>query len=281
MNRQQFIEYIKSPEKLNAASVIQLEKLIQEYPYCQTADVLFTINLYKENHFKFNDQLKLVSAYACDRKLLKGLINTIRTLDQSDATASKTPSDYLSKPREHASTELSNTNLDSLVNLLKDEVQIIKSRPSKKISTAEHNKLNKLADQLEVLLSDLDDPKPIEPKTQQSALTILSEYNMDHLEDLVVDDKNQLPENDLIDKFLENEPQIDNEVKSTFFDPLDNARKSLIDNESVVSETLAEIYYKQGNLSKAIKIYKKLSLFNPEKSTFFAAQIEKIRKEIK
>ena len=281
MNRQQFIDYIKFPDKLNANSAIQLEKLVQEYPYCQTVDILFTLNLYKKNHFKLNDQLKLASAYACDRKVLKELVNAVRTLGQTNATISTAPSDFKPQNRETRSFDVSDNNLTTLVDLLKNEVLAIKSRPSKKISTSEHSKLNKLADHLEELLLELDDPNAIKPQALQPVTSILGEYNMDHLEELVVDDKNQLQNNDLIDKFLEVEPKIEAVPKTGFFDPIDHARQSLIDNESVVSETLAEIYYQQGNLAKAIKIYKKLSLVNPEKSSFFAAQIEKIQKEIK
>ena len=48
------------------------------------------------------------------------------------------------------------------------------------------------------------------------------------------------------------------------------------DDDDLVSEELAEIYAKQGLNSEAIEIYRKLSLLNPKKSAYFAAQIEKL-----
>ena len=81
---------------------------------------------------------------------------------------------------------------------------------------------------------------------------------------------------DLIEKFIRDEPRISVQ-KATFFNPSDQAIKSNTDDDEIVSETLAILYYNQGNISKAIRIYEKLSLIYPEKSSIFAARIKEMK----
>lgn len=52
-----------------------------------------------------------------------------------------------------------------------------------------------------------------------------------------------------------------------------------LDEKEVVTETMAEVWEKQGNREKAIGIYSKLSLQDPSKSAYFAAKIEELKKK--
>ena len=50
-----------------------------------------------------------------------------------------------------------------------------------------------------------------------------------------------------------------------------------IDESEVVTEAMAEVWIKQGNKEKAIEIYHKLSLLNPDKSAYFASLAEQLK----
>ena len=56
---------------------------------------------------------------------------------------------------------------------------------------------------------------------------------------------------------------------------------ALDDDDELVSAELAEIYLSQGLRERAVAIYRKLSLLNPEKSIYFAELIGKIENNIK
>lgn len=51
-----------------------------------------------------------------------------------------------------------------------------------------------------------------------------------------------------------------------------------IEDRDVITEAMADVWIKQGNIEKAIAIYHKLSLLNPSKSPYFATIIEQLKK---
>jgi tetratricopeptide (TPR) repeat protein len=83
---------------------------------------------------------------------------------------------------------------------------------------------------------------------------------------------------DLLDKFLKNKP-LPSRPKQEFYSPEKAGKRSDTLSNQIVTETLANIYYKQGNFSKAIEAYQQLQLKFPEKLSYFANLIEKIKKE--
>ena len=80
---------------------------------------------------------------------------------------------------------------------------------------------------------------------------------------------------DLIDEFIKNSPKIE------FSKEEESDNKITVDTkikDELITETLAKIYVTQKKFNKAIKAYDILSLKYPKKSSFFADQINYIKK---
>ncbi len=85
----------------------------------------------------------------------------------------------------------------------------------------------------------------------------------------------------LIDKFLSTEtdtlvrkPFMDNQVLPEI--ARDILGKSTSENDEMITETLANIYFQQKKYERALHAYQKLSLKYPEKSSYFASRIKEI-----
>ncbi len=115
---------------------------------------------------------------------------------------------------------------------------------------------------------------PIEKELTSAGIGLDSEQRKEVVVELKTRDLNQL-----IDRFIKSDPKIV-PSKTEFYSPVTQAKKSITENEDVVSETLAKIYHQQGNFLKARSSYQKLSLLYPEKLAYFAALISELDKTI-
>ena len=82
----------------------------------------------------------------------------------------------------------------------------------------------------------------------------------------------------LVNDFVNEKKNINYINKELFSNPGVTLENSLIENDEIITPTLAKVYLEQGHLEKAILAYKKLSLKYPEKNSFFANQIKLITK---
>ena len=88
-------------------------------------------------------------------------------------------------------------------------------------------------------------------------------------------------QSELIDRFIIANPRIEPRREKSDAPIVDISTPFVEEKGVFVSETLARIYVNQGYYSRAIDIYEKLSLKFPEKSSYFASQIEKVKELLK
>ena len=282
MDAQEFITYLEEPGKLGKESLDEIQHLSNEFPYCQSLRILHLLNLHLTDQLMFSEHLKTTAAYIADRKRLKELIAGLNREEE-----------MLSKEQGTRDEEQGTRNKEQGT---RDEAQENKEQGTRDLGlgTEEHG-----VGREEVVIDHIDsrDPEPPqEPavtmvdQDEEARLLKLKKILEDRLNEIQKEKEEaerallereaaekQLTKEEIIDRFIEEEPSI-SRPKSDFFDPVKNAKKSQQDTDGIVSETLANIHLKQGNTEKAIEIYRKLSLKFPEKSSYFAARIEKLKR---
>lgn len=140
MQRSQFLSLVESPQQRNDLQTDAIKVLVNEFPYCQTLQLLYVKQLHLNNHFSFNQQLKIASVYAGDRVKLYGLIhNPVETT----AELVNNVADLKTNESEHTEIEIASIKLDSIEssndtadNVLADEkLPIVNEEPELVIAT--------------------------------------------------------------------------------------------------------------------------------------------------
>ncbi|HYH13888.1 MAG TPA: hypothetical protein VD794_01625 [Flavisolibacter sp.] len=65
-----------------------------------------------------------------------------------------------------------------------------------------------------------------------------------------------------------------NQIQGPADKQVENMAAHSVQSTEIITEAMAEVWLHQGNKAKATEIYRKLSLLNPSKSSYFAAKIE-------
>ena len=197
---------IQNPYIIDKDESIYISNILENFPYFQTAHILYSKALQNTKSIRFKSQLKKAAIYSGDRNLLFDIISQQEDLNISKAT-------------------------------IKDKL----------INEEKKAELHSFLDWISIIQT-----KKIERSKKQNS-------------------------DEIINIFLEKKPKIKNN-KQRFFNASENAKKSIVENNDIITETLAKVYTKQEHFEKAILAYQKLSLKYPQKSSYFADQIKVIKK---
>lgn len=249
MNRSDFLKLMDNPSLADRQTMSELNGLIDIFPYFQGAYMLFLKSMYDNADVGFNEWLKKDAIFIADREILYYFLKDGRILKK---------------------------NNDYNFGILDLDDEISPPDADEEMLSEEYDEVFK--DNTDTELLELDDTTVGEEAPEKVTISHEQEYARDER-----NKQEQLSPEMLIDKFINEYKPVKPDRQSTKEEMLmkDLSAPYTEKKDGLVSETLAKIYIKQSYYSRAIDIYRKLSLNYPEKSSYFASQIEKVKDLIK
>lgn len=237
-------ELIEDKSKLNEDTLPQLKEMVERYPFFQTARVLYLANLYMLHSSDFGRELHKASVFVPDRaalfKLTEGVNYELPTNGLQNASIE---------------TEFDENRTISLIDSF-----LSNSKRTEDNSDGEERSMPSITD----LTTDY-----------ASFLMQQSDQKEDTIEEKGEDsDSPQLKGAELIDNFIKatsgkQRIEISDLDSEEFVSPEISQQ-----DEEVYTESMVNIYIKQGRYQQAMEILRKICLINPQKSANFAAQIQ-------
>jgi len=279
MNKEDLLRMIKA-ESLSAEDLKLLDQMEKDYPWFGIPRFLKLKASLSLNKSIDPQEISKTVVYASDRKhlyewLYKNTVSEtgmeIEFLDDAALTAAE--SESFETPFELIGVEDDRMEMDADA----------RGIPEKDESDMEEPEIEEIGP---LPLLDHIESDPEKEKGEEKDVKNEVPYEKDpeppHVDLLL---RNTLPtdaesqpgnSNGLIERFLETDPGVIKADKQSSLEG-DVSVQSIQEDDSFITDTLAKIYVKQGLHAKAIYAYERLSLKYPEKSAYFAAQIEKIK----
>ena len=270
MDSKQLIGYMTMPERMKGNDVDEVEQMVKAFPYFSIAQALLPIAYQNIGSPNYDSQLKRAAATMPNRDKLRLLSMIAKHRLESKPEIPALPDEFEPKDNVFSSIESIDTKEEQNGSIIREKVFII---PEIDLSGS-HEELSAEMALLEEKRKSIDELKAI----IANRLKEIEEEKQ--RKEAGKPAPKKLSRKELIDKFITENPSI-SRPKAEFYNPISVAQNSIIDQENIVSETLAKIYEQQNYFEKAISIYKKLGLKYPEKSRYFAAQIERLQESQK
>ncbi|MFV8440797.1 tetratricopeptide repeat protein [Flavobacterium sp. LB2P44] len=276
MNVNDYSYLINKPDAIHEKQTESLDKVLEEFPYFQSARAIQLKGLFNQNSYKYNLALKTTAAHSTDRSVLFDFItsDTFTAIDKNlyDRKALEILDIPVLGNEILISEEKSALKIDSLQQSILTSI--------KEASTIEIEGYSKTIEEKLAIGEPLDFSKKEQHSFQEwlqlSRNEPIVRTNKESIIlPLPITDADKRKKLELIDKFIETSPKISpvkHGVPSTVSFDLNKD-----DNSYLMTETLARVYLEQKKYQKAIQAYEILILKYPEKSSFFADRISDIK----
>jgi len=275
------------------ADLEEVDKLCKNFPEFSTAHLL-KVRIMEALGYEKQQQLKVAAVYSINRKKLLQLVTEVKQTSESESEAephdeSTEIIEFSEESDPHADViieqhapyagvepgaellELDDEPAEELLEILDEEPDELPAEESVE-KPAEATVEDFVEESEEEISDELLSPSEKDETEMEEPETLLDEIPAINR----VDQSQEKSNNHLITSFIKGEPGPIRADQETSLKG-DASLASIREHDGFITDTLAQIYVKQGLLAKAIYAYEKLSLKYPEKSAYFAAQIEKIR----
>jgi hypothetical protein len=306
MNRNDFLNMIEHSGPSDRHMIGEINDLISIFPYFQSAYMLLLRGLQNTSDVKFESQLKLYAMHIADREALYYFLKRETEPGEEPETAAAATETMIlpSDAADSGQTVIESArNSDDLISEIEKNSLLDNSGPGTgdSHSVMIYNETDSNGSDAAVFIID-DESGSVEEKViymdpgfsvsedtdlleletgrSEEAETVPGLSSGSPADDILKPDVKRV-QSDLIDKFIIANPRIEPVRDKTETTNQDISKPFVEAKEGFVTETLAKIYISQGYYSRAIDIYEKLSLKFPEKSSYFASQIEKVKEYLK
>lgn len=304
MNKQDFISLLQQPDLPGKGHVSALKAIADDFPYFQQAQLVLAKALYNEKHYEFEKQLKHVAIMVPDRAVLFRYIHNLQEETQEVWVAPTEPEPVIELPEHIVLPEPEPIPVETIhieeaqpVSTPVDQEEV-ETSPAIEAPVAEESLIpeveaivqeipeNETHSLAEWLLLQQQAKIKLVPPTPEPAAHIQETPETKSQEQIQQEIAQQVQRSNvnefesILDKFIRENPRI-SRPKAEFYNPMNMAKQSVEEDDELVTETLANVYYSQGHYKKAIRAYEKLCLIYPHKMTYFASLIQKIKTENK
>ncbi len=258
MTQERFHRLLDNPELLATIPYEEMKTLALAYPYAHNLRYLLALKANQDDHPDADRMLTTAAVYSLDRTQLFYLMAVKVPVFQPVAVAAEEAVLEL-KPIEIVQRELEARAPQTRTSAAEQPV-------SKELKTA--SPVPEIIPEAKVKPAEITDHPPGVAPFSTPPLPFA--VWMSHFNPPVLEPK--APQ-------ATDQPPAPVEVKPVSqITAQELAERSVTENKDVISETLARLLAKQGYREKAIVMYERLRLAFPEKSAYFAAEIEKLKK---
>ncbi|GEM54136.1 hypothetical protein B0A58_06875 [Flavobacterium branchiophilum NBRC 15030 = ATCC 35035] len=304
MTLTEFTTLINQPDAIAEEHIDLLGKILDDFPYLQSARALRLKALYNQNSFKYNFALKVTAAHTTDRSVLFDFITAsdfvkASQINLSEKTDTKSiPTDEQPQAFEEVKTAANEPIIAAAADFEiteKTDADVVNDIPLTTVNPTFSKAEQSIIDSINIsekngLSSPLEEKleigKPL-PFSKNEKHSFQEWLELAKFQPITRDEK---PENSqkevpldpirrkklaLIDKFIETSPKIPQIDKTTAITHIQRPKEE--NNTHLMTETLAKVYLEQKKYLKAIQAYEILILKYPEKSSLFANRILDIK----